>query len=290
MNIGMSESSNKTAWLQDIDKDTFARFCRFAYTGDYAEAAPDILLDEHTIGQESAEESPPPPEPEGEPDQGDSFWSPAAVPEPEPESIQDPSTGIRYGYDGIYKKKGKKSKKSKNANKKVSFLEGTVASPPSPPSPPFPPSPPSPPSPPKLWESFVHRKYDYAVPQLFSPSRANAEACEDYTPVFLCHTSLYVFGDRYDIKPLRDLALFKLHDCLCKFTIYPQRVADVVELVRYVYEFTVSTHDALRSLVIQYVAANVEHLFETPEFDELLKDGGEHTKDLVCLMVQRLKV
>lgn len=276
----MSESSNKTAWLKDIDKDTFARFCRFAYTGDYAEAAPDILLDEHTIGQEPVEETSPPPELEEEPGPGESFWPPAEeyaeepAPEPEPEPPQEgPSEDSWGGWKSSRIRR--KSKKNKKIRAKGSFQNGTIA---------------SHPSHPKLWASFVDKSYDYAVPQLFSPSRANAEVCEDYTPVFLCHASLYAFGDKYDIEPLRDLALYKLHDCLCKFTIYRQRVADVVELVRYAYKFTVSTHDALRSLVIQYVAANVERLSETPEFDELLKNGGEHAKDLVCLMVQRLNV
>ncbi|OJD24008.1 hypothetical protein ACJ73_04636 [Blastomyces percursus] len=126
---------------------------------------------------------------------------------------------------------------------------------------------------------------------LLVPSRPNTEACEDYTPVFMCHSSLYIFGDKYDIAPLRQLALYKLHNCLCQFTIYKQRVADVAELVRYAYEYTLDRHDEpLRSLVAQYIAANVESLTGAPEFNDLLQEPGPHAKDLVCLMVGRLNL
>ena len=276
----MSETSNRTAWLKDIDKDTFARFCRFAYTGDYAEPAPDIILDEHTIGEEPVGKVPYPPEPEAEPD-----LEPTPEPVPESDNRLSPepsSSGNLYGQNTNgspstkrigKKKKGKNSKRKSASLSQPTEIMDEVEAPKT-----------------ELWESFADKQYNYTASLPPSPSRGNAEVCEEYTPVFLCHASLYVFGDKYDIEPLRELALSKLHDCLCKFTIYRERVGDVVELVRYAYSNTAGIHDEpLRSLVVQYIAASVERLTGVPEFDEYLEESGAHSKDLVCLIVQRLR-
>ena len=54
----MSEAQSEFAVLDDVDKQTFIRFCRYAYTGDYVAADPDILLDSSMIGGlDLAEES-----------------------------------------------------------------------------------------------------------------------------------------------------------------------------------------------------------------------------------------
>lgn len=290
MNIGMLESHEQCAWLKDVDEDTFARFCRFAYTGDYAEAAPDIVLDWKTIGEEPNGLTPPIKE---EPlmDEEIPIEPPIAEPEPvpvavpnippapvEPEYFQFTRHPVQSNADPFWAVPAiKKDKKSKKLPKKRSPMRMEEI------------ERPQEMRSMELWESFATRKYSCVVPALLIPSRPNTEACEDYTPVFMCHSSLYVFGDKYDIEPLKQLALSKLHSCLCQFTIYKRRVADVTRLVRYAYQYTLESHDEpLRSLVAQYIAANVESLTGAPEFDDLLQEPGPHTKDLVCLMVGRL--
>jgi hypothetical protein len=50
INGHMSESQSGFAVLDDVDKQTFLRFCQYVYTGDYAAADPDILLHSSTVG------------------------------------------------------------------------------------------------------------------------------------------------------------------------------------------------------------------------------------------------
>ncbi|TKA24290.1 hypothetical protein B0A54_17936 [Friedmanniomyces endolithicus] len=59
-----------------------------------------------------------------------------------------------------------------------------------------------------------------------SKARANTESCEEYTDVSLSHAHLYTFADRYDVEGLRELALYKLHQTLVKFTQFNERIGD----------------------------------------------------------------
>ena len=96
--------------------------------------------------------------------------------------------------------------------------------------------------------------------------RRNKDEYEDYTEVFLCHAYLYVFADKYDIQLLKVLALEELHATLNIFTLYPERVKDVVTLLHYVYSNArqqANETEDLRILMNQYVEY---------EIDEILKD------------------
>ena len=55
MNGPMIEASERRCTLEDVDKDTFVRFCQYAYTGDYVGADPEFLRDFSATG--SAESS-----------------------------------------------------------------------------------------------------------------------------------------------------------------------------------------------------------------------------------------
>ncbi|ROW03569.1 hypothetical protein VSDG_01238 [Cytospora chrysosperma] len=87
--------------------------------------------------------------------------------------------------------------------------------------------------------------------------RKNTEACEDYAGVFLCHAKLYVLGDKYDIPPLRQLTLHRLHATLKEFTLYPSRMNDIATLAKYVFENTVP-EDKIRDMITLYYACIVE--------------------------------
>lgn len=78
----------------------------------------------------------------------------------------------------------------------------------------------------------------------------------DDPEVFLCHARLYKFVDNYDVGPLRDLSLHKLQRSLAEFTLYDQRVGEIVHLMRYSYSNTtdhIGSADGLRILVAHYV-------------------------------------
>lgn len=118
-------------------------------------------------------------------------------------------------------------------------------------------------------QNFTQRKYAarQTLKSLSQP-RQNWDAHDDYSEVFLCHVYLYVFADKYDIQPLKILALEELHATLVKYTLYPERVQDIVRLLHYVYanapEQANKTED-LRTMMKQYVEC---------EIDTMLKDDG----------------
>ncbi|KAI9891153.1 MAG: hypothetical protein M1814_002996 [Vezdaea aestivalis] len=99
----------------------------------------------------------------------------------------------------------------------------------------------------QLWESF--RKTSYGTSAYSFQARKNIKPCENYTEVFLCHARLYVFADRYDVEPLRQLTLHKLQRTLADFTLYDERTRDVVELVKYTYSNTAECHQLFKRTV-----------------------------------------
>ncbi len=93
------------------------------------------------------------------------------------------------------------------------------------------------------------------------------------------------------MEALKTLSLHKLHKTLVTFTPYSARLGDVAELVRYTYEHTpdfAHEMDDLRSLVTDYLTCEVTNLIRSPEFDQLLEQGGPFARDLVHMMMKRI--
>ena len=113
----------------------------------------------------------------------------------------------------------------------------------------------------------------------------------NYTPVFLCHAQLYTLAERYDIPPLKQLALHKLHSALVNFELHPHRGGDISQLIEYVYRKTPERKDTetepLRNLVAHYVACELEQLTGSKEFSQVLEQGGDFVKDLFRKVVLR---
>lgn len=281
----MSEAKEGCAWLEDVEESTFIRFSQFAYTGDYIAADPEILLDSSTIAFTPSkpnsdepvavvvEELPHHPDPtiahpyvEAEQTiDEDPFSAHIWTPRPSTKKkskVKGPPTGLAPGWN-----------ESPDTGEGVSSSRRE-----------------------KLWKLFesedgmkVRRHRKLSSPP-FHP-RKNLETCEDYKDVFLCHARLYVFAEKYDIAPLKELSLNKLHKTLSVFTLYKERVGDIVDLMRYSYANTVHrspSDDPLRSLVIHYAACEVENLVPNSEFKALLEEPGELASDLVVKMINRL--
>lgn len=280
----MSEAKERCALLGDIDDDTFVRFSQYAYTGDYIAADPEILLDSSAIAtthQALDDASPNRVEYDGgeAPALAIDDAEPVAVnievesvaPEPDFVVADDPwnpSHGISYSSKDKKKKK-KKVGQYNHMEEQEGFTPQTKKS--------------------NLWDAFKSKAYTTSGPD-FQPRR-NRESCENYTEVFLCHARLYVFADKYDIAPLRRLSLHKLQCTLVEFTLYDERVEDIVDLMRYSYANTadcVGYIDDLRLLVAHYAAYVVEDLAQSLGFQSLLEEAGSLARDLVEQMVRRL--
>jgi hypothetical protein len=116
--------------------------------------------------------------------------------------------------------------------------------------------------------------------------RQNSSAAEGYTTSLLGHEHLCVFAEKWGIKDLKSLALFKLHKILVSFTLYAARRPDIMALLRYAYSNDqtpdrVDAVDDLRSLVMLYTVCEVENLTHCPEFLSLILEGGQLALDLV---------
>ena len=145
----------------------------------------------------------------------------------------------------------------------------------------------------ELKASFIRREYAVRREIIsLPPTRANRGANEDYTEVFLSHARLYVFADKYDILPLKTLALEELHNTLAIYTLYPVRTGDVIALLRYVYANSVESArggDELRKMLRDYVGYEMKTLMKDGDFNDLMiEDGGPLLSDFIKMVAKRI--
>lgn len=263
----MREAQTRSATFEDVDEETFVRFCQFAYTGNYAVPSFAIVEDASITSKTVVASN------------GQTRSSPGLVdpvpfdPELEPLAMPPEVEIDEVGQDSWGRPK--KSKKSKRPQWEETTTPKRV----------------------RLRHSFENRVY--SLPELQQQlthectPRPNSSPEEDYTNVFLGHASLYVFAEKYDIEPLRALTLNKLHNTLLKFALYPARVADIIKLVRYTYssEHTPDREDRvddLRALVVHYVACEVDTIGDSELFVSLLEEGGPFVRDFWRKVKERI--
>ena len=93
-----------------------------------------------------------------------------------------------------------------------------------------------------LKEEFLYRTYSISPGNgALSEPRTNERDREDWTDVFLSHARLWSFADRYDVVNLQRLTLHLLHRTLTVYTLHEKRVGDILTLIQFVYENTVSS-------------------------------------------------
>ena len=123
-----------------------------------------------------------------------------------------------------------------------------------------------------------------------SAPRMNSGPEEDYTNVFLSHARVFVFAEKFDIQPLKALALDRLHGTLHSFWLYPECTGDIIALLKYVYANTGEPMDGvkdLRSLLKLYMACSKYTLMEDQGFrDLLIEDGGPILGDFFDMVKQ----
>ncbi|MCJ1418898.1 hypothetical protein MMC32_005249 [Xylographa parallela] len=252
----MEEAKSREVPWEDVDEDTFARFAQFVYTGDYVPAAHVSLDPEVPATAERKNDTYERPEVESPPPQTTIDYA------YEDTFDQDVCYGSRFG--------STKSKKDKKRNMDMSKPESVKRRP------------------------FFDR--NYPLPASLTcckercKARANTSASEDYTPVFLGHTHLYAFADKYGIESLKLLVLNKLHETLRLFTPYEARYGDILELLRDTYDRTPTRPqlDPLRELVTQYVAFEAKEVINTEQCLSLVNGGGELARDLYAMLLKQL--
>ena len=145
----------------------------------------------------------------------------------------------------------------------------------------------------ELKEAFISRRYSarksvFEVPR----PRSNQDSEEDYTDVFLSHAQLYVFAEKYDIQPLKYLALEELHATLAIYTLYPLRTGDITALLRYVYRNTGQSNggeEELRQMLTVYIGCEMDTLMDDEDFrDLMIEDGGPLLGDFMTMVARRI--
>jgi hypothetical protein len=300
VNGSMKEAHAKTAEIPDITEEEFVRFCQFAYTGDYSPVQSKQASSDPGPSSEQGEPTPPASNRNGglhdeSKEDVDETWpaspvikkygkkgartkakpvepAPPATPKVEPKTEKPLTLNGHHGINGV------------NGTSTQSIWDSLT-----------PPSSPQSPQPSayspfgskkdNLRSKFDRREYCTTTPKQLSLSACepvpNSSPEEDYGPVLLGHARLYVLGDKYDIPSLRNLALYKLHKTLVVHTLYDERFVDVVDLAKFVYDNTNDKPDeALRSLVVEYVACEIEMIGKAQEFDQLMEQGGPFVRDL----------
>lgn len=211
-------SATRLCRLDEVDEETFLRFLRWTYSGDYPAREHSVLKPEEKE-DEKAEDPP------------------AVI----VDQLQWPTTYETDNFDA-WGEQYSSYKIDKKKKKKTPELT--------------------------LREAFGSQRRDTRC--LSRPSipraRANTGPKEDYTDIFLGHARMYVFADKFDIQPFKQLALQKLHHQLAIHTLYIERVGEITTLLKYVYTNTMapitSIHeeDGIRAMLAHSVGMEMAML------------------------------
>ncbi|KAH6996435.1 hypothetical protein BKA56DRAFT_156314 [Ilyonectria sp. MPI-CAGE-AT-0026] len=133
------------------------------------------------------------------------------------------------------------------------------------------------------------------VPSLVAPTaadacwrpRPNVDTWESYRSVFLSHAKLYVLADKYGVEDLRALTLRRLHETLMEFTIFPERIPDLVAIVHTIYDNTVED-DVARNMIVAFFSCIGEDVKTCEEFRTALRCQGDFADDLFQKITNRL--
>ncbi|KAG9697395.1 hypothetical protein KCU95_g2364, partial [Aureobasidium melanogenum] len=147
----------------------------------------------------------------------------------------------------------------------------------------------------KLHGVFASTPYTTSSPRVFGTStrtKSNGVSSrENHTNVFIAHAAMHALAINYEIAKLKTLSLQKLCDKLMRFECKPERVGDVLALVRWVY--TTESGMArdmpeLKDIVVRYVVSEVSGFGNSKEFGSLLKEGGGFVKDFWAMVYGNL--
>jgi hypothetical protein len=252
VNGSMTEASGGKATFEDIQEDTFIRFCQFAYTGDYVTPdfthIPSIELP-HTTAIDDPLVDPTPRPVEKEP-----------TPEPVPIVAID-----GFGDWGSPSQSVKKSKKSSKSIRLRQSLDNLV------------------------YDTEISRTIFAArceVRQNSNPTEGYTPVFLGHAQlyVFAEKWGIDVLKTLALSKLHKTLTSFTLYAArrpdiveLLRYTFSNDHTPD-----------RVGTVDDLRSLVMLYTACEVESLVQCPEFVALVGEGGQLAQNLVQMLMKRI--
>ncbi|KAH7165585.1 hypothetical protein EDB81DRAFT_258188 [Dactylonectria macrodidyma] len=117
--------------------------------------------------------------------------------------------------------------------------------------------------------------------------RQNNDPFESYRPVFLSHATLYTLADKYGVEDLKALTLRRLHASLMAFTIFRERIPDLVALVYVIYRNTIEK-DPARKLIAAFFSCIGKDVRDSPDFRVALRCEGDFAHDVFQEVAKRL--
>ncbi|KAI9151504.1 hypothetical protein HJFPF1_08708 [Paramyrothecium foliicola] len=140
----------------------------------------------------------------------------------------------------------------------------------------------------KRFEEFEHLKL------VELPRRRNEWSSEpDGVPkshgeTFVHHAKVYVLADRYDVTGLLNISFEKLHQALADYVISEENVGDIVTLLYFCFQETQNVPEKLQEVVAHFAACNVEDLWKSSDFQDLVESCGSFLRILMDKMITRL--
>jgi hypothetical protein len=257
MEGGMQETQQGSGPMSDIDKETFARFAEFIYSGDYNPAPPVQPPEAPCHGNDEA-------------GMEEQVAASSAINElPQPSVYQGSDADDYYGGMGRgYKKKSWKRKKSYGYDLFSELGPKPLSASTTPQKLPGP-------------TKDVVTEHPFPTSSMFLPP---SDSNLDHLPIFMSHAKLYVFADRWIVTDLQRLAARRLDEALSMFEYSSTSPTDIATLIKYAYDHTPPRKDKpdiLRRMVTVLAANNIHALRQSTHFGELQCEGGDFPKDLM---------
>ncbi|EXJ73589.1 uncharacterized protein A1O5_03351 [Cladophialophora psammophila CBS 110553] len=283
INGNMVESIERRAILDDIDEDTFLRFCEYAYKGDFSVPPPKIVVDPKFSSSPQLKNP--------TTDEITSSHSATTHADGCAEKFFESSKGVRLnrlaedlcppfnnkrynpGWKDQICRPGswlRRRKSLRNStNRTTNILAETAA------------VPNLPDRNSKLgidWAKFCNVSPEWGGPVFYAYK--NYTPSESFTETLLAQAKLYVFCDRYIVEPLRSLVLYKMQRTLASLNLFPERVPEIFLLIQYIYENT-SDGDDLRTLLTQFAACMITVLIQHPDWGIFIREQRSFTSELL---------
>ena len=82
----------------------------------------------------------------------------------------------------------------------------------------------------------------------------------DYSRALLAHAQLSVFAKQSKLEELRDISLYKLLYMLHDFPFHKERIGDIIQLVRFVFDGESGACENFERLTLHYIALHIKQL------------------------------
>lgn len=107
----------------------------------------------------------------------------------------------------------------------------------------------------------------------------------DYAYDAALHAKVYAIAEKYNIKPLKDLACTKFEIAADRDWYSPYFPVTI----GFVYTSTPPDDRGLRDIVVKLSRDHLKPLLDRPEFESMMEDNGDFGKDLVKAIAHRLE-